>query len=416
LAESVAVTTRPFVIVGAGEAGTRAAIALREHGYGGSLTLIGEELHPPYERPPLSKAALTAETAPLPPAIAGAHRLADLRIERLAGVRVTAIDRAERRLVTREHGGIDYERLLLATGARARRLAAPGGEHAFLLRTFDEALALRHRLKPGARAVIVGGGFIGLELAASARERGASVIVLEAAPRILTRGVPADIAEKIAARHAAAGVEIIVGCAISGIARRGEAFSVTLRDGRVFAADCVIAGVGAAPEVELAAAAGLTIDNGIAVSGRLQSSDPDIFAAGDCCSFPHALYDGRRVRLEAWRNAQDQGSFAAQARLGATENYAATPWFWSDQYDLHLQISGLVDAGAAIVSRDLGEGAVLNFHLAEDGRLVAASALGPISKIAKDARVAEMLIAKRAKPDPAYLVAGERKLKALLAA
>ncbi|HLW91965.1 MAG TPA: FAD-dependent oxidoreductase [Roseiarcus sp.] len=409
-------TTRPIAIVGAGEAGTRAAIALRDHGYGGPLILIGEELHPPYERPPLSKAALTAEAEPSPSAIADAYRLADLRVERLAGARVTAIDRAEHRLVTSEHGGIDYERLLLATGARARQLRAPGGEHAILLRTYDEALALRRLLRPGARVVVVGGGFIGLELAASARERGASVVVLEAAPRILTRGVPADIAEKIAARHRRAGVEIVAGCAISYIARDGGAFSVALSDGRIFAADCVIAGVGAAPEVELAAAAGLAIDNGIAVNGRLQSSDPDIFAAGDCCSFPHALYDGRRVRLEAWRNAQDQGAFVARALIGASEDYAVTPWFWSDQYDLHLQISGLVDAGATVISRDLGEGAVLNFHLAEDGRLVAASAFGPIGKIAKDARVAEMLIAKRAKPDPAYLAAGERKLKALLAA
>jgi 3-phenylpropionate/trans-cinnamate dioxygenase ferredoxin reductase subunit len=410
------VAGRGIVIVGAGEAGTRAAIALRENGWRGPLTLIGEERHAPYERPPLSKAALTCEAEPPPPAIADAGRLADLGVERLAGVRIVAIDRVEHRLATREGGEIPYERLLLATGARARRLALEGGEHAILLRTYDDALLLRQKLERGARVVIIGGGFIGLELAASARERGASVTVLEAAPRILTRGVPEDIAAAIATRHRAAGVAIVAACAIRRIVRAGEGLSVALGDGRALTADCIIAGVGAAPDIELAAAAGLAIENGIAADEKLRTSDPDIFAAGDCCSFPHALYDGRRLRLEAWRNAQDQGAFVARSLLGAVEDYAVTPWFWSDQYDLHLQIAGLVDAGTAMVTRDLGEGARLNFHLAEDGRLVAASAVGPIGKVAKDARVAEMLIARRAKPDPAYLAAGERKLKALLAA
>jgi 3-phenylpropionate/trans-cinnamate dioxygenase ferredoxin reductase component len=409
-------TARGLVIVGAGEAGTRAAIALRENGWNGPLTLIGDEPHAPYERPPLSKAALTCEAEPPPPVIADGARLADLGVERLAHVRVTAIDRLGHKLTTRERGEILYDRLLLATGAKARRLTLPGGEHAILLRSYDDTLVLRQRLKPGARVVIIGGGFIGLELAASARERGGSVTVLEAAPRILTRGVPPDIAETIAARHRAAGVEIIAGCVISKIEKHDRSLSVTLGDGRVLAADCVIAGVGAAPDVELAAAADLAIENGLAVDAKLRTSDPDIFGAGDCCSFPHALYDGRRLRLEAWRNAQDQGAFVAHSMLGDVEDYCATPWFWSDQYDLHLQIAGLVDAGSAIVTRDLGEGARLNFHLDGDGRLVASSAIGPISKVAMDARIAEMLIAKRAKPDPAYLAAGERKLKALLAA
>jgi 3-phenylpropionate/trans-cinnamate dioxygenase ferredoxin reductase subunit len=409
------VTARGIVIIGAGEAGTRAAIALRDNGWGGPLTLIGDEPHAPYERPPLSKAALTSQDDPTPPIIADGARLLDLGVERLAHVQVTAIDRPGRKLTIRERGEMPYERLLLATGAKARRLALDGGDHAILLRSYDDALVLRQKLKPGARVVIIGGGFIGLELAASARERGCSVVVLEAAARILTRGVPSDIAETIAARHSAAGVEIISGCAISKIEKDGMVFSVPLGDGRVLHADCVIAGIGAAPAVELANAAGLAIDNGIAVDGKLRTSDPDIFSAGDCCSFPHALYGGRRLRLEAWRNAQDQGAFVARSMLGEVEDYCATPWFWSDQYDLHLQISGLVDAGSAVITRDLGEGARLNFHLDDDGRLVASSAIGPISKVAKDARVAEMLIAKRAKPDPAYL-AGERKLKALLAA
>jgi 3-phenylpropionate/trans-cinnamate dioxygenase ferredoxin reductase subunit len=410
------VAGRGIIIVGAGEAGTRAALTLRAAGWSGPLTLIGDEPHAPYERPPLSKAALTCQDEPPPPAIADWRRLADLDVERIAGARVTAIDRIGHKLVIGGRGEMSYARLLLATGARARRLSLEGGEHADVLRTYDDALALRRRLRPGARIAIVGGGFIGLELAASARERGCEVVVLEAAQRILTRGVPEELAASITARHRAAGVEIIAGCAIARIERTGEGFKLTLGDGRAFAADCVIAGVGAAPDVDLATAAGLAIDNGIAVDGRLRTSDPDIFAAGDCCSFPHALYGGRRLRLEAWRNAQDQGAFVASSMLGVVDDYCATPWFWSDQYDLHLQIAGLIDEGRAVVTRDLGDGARLNFHLDEDGRLVASSALGSIGKIAKDARIAEMLIAKRAKPDPAYLPAGERKLKALLAA
>ena len=158
------------------------------------------------------------------------------------------------------------------------------------------------------------------------------------------------------------------------------------------------------------------MENGIAVDGRLATSDPDIFAAGDCCSFPNALYGGRRIRLEAWRNAQDQGAFVARAMVGAGEPYAVVPWFWSDQHDLTLQIAGLVDEGVATVVRDLGEGARLFFHLAADGRLVAASGVGPTGKVARDIRLAEMLIARRAVPEPGSLASPAVKLKSLLAA
>jgi 3-phenylpropionate/trans-cinnamate dioxygenase ferredoxin reductase subunit len=154
----------------------------------------------------------------------------------------------------------------------------------------------------------------------------------------------------------------------------------------------------------------------VAVDAHLRTDDEDIFAAGDCCSFPHPLYGGRRIRLEAWRSAQDQGAHAAKAMMGANEEYAALPWFWSDQYDLHLQIAGLVDEGRRMVMRDQGEGARIYFHLDDAGRLVAASAVGPIGRVARDMRLAEMLVAKRAHPDPAALAAPETKLKALLAA
>ena len=310
---------------------------------------------------------------------------------------------------------IPYERLLLATGAQARRLTVPGAGHALTLRSFADALGLRARLVPGARLVVIGGGFIGLEVAASAVERGASVTVVEALPRLLSRGVPAAIAERIRARHERAGVAFHVGTGVERIDADGTGLVVALTDGTRLHCDAVVAGIGAIPETGLAERAGLALENGIAVDATLATSDPDIFAAGDCCSFPHPLYGGRRIRLEAWRNAQDQGAAAAKSLLGTSEAYAAVPWFWSDQYDETLQIAGLADAGCSTVEREAGGGARLFFHLAEDGRLVAASGIGENSAIARDVRLAEMLIAARAAPDPARLSDPALKLKSLLA-
>ena len=405
-----------IVIVGAGEAGARAAITLRAEGYAGALTLIGEERHAPYERPPLSKATIVGEGAPNIPTIGDAAALADLHIDHLTSVAVASIDRAARRVTLSDRRMLEYEKLLLATGARPRRLSLPGGDAAIYLRNFDDAIMLRGQMKQGRRIAIIGGGFIGLELASSACALGCSVTLIEAAPRILMRGVPPAIAEIVAARHCAAGIELIVGAAIAGIDPAGDGHVVTLGDGRAIPADCVIAGIGAVPEIALAEAAGLTIDNGVAVDGQLRTSDSEIYAAGDCASFPHPLYNGRRIRLEAWRNAFDQGAFVAKAMLGAPEEYQAAPWFWSDQHDFSLQIAGLVDEGPDTVARDLGDGALLLFHLATDGRLAAASAIGPLGKIGREIRLAEMLIAKRARPDRAALASPHVKLKSLLAA
>jgi 3-phenylpropionate/trans-cinnamate dioxygenase ferredoxin reductase component len=230
------------------------------------------------------------------------------------------------------------------------------------------------------------------------------------------RGVPAAIADIVAQRHRAAGVELVTGAAIATIRRAGEGHAIVLADGRRIEADCVIAGIGAAPDVSLAEAAGLAIDNGVAVDGRLRTSDPDIYAAGDCASFPHPLYRGRRIRLEAWRNAFDQGAFAAKSMLGAAQDYQALPWFWSDQHDFTLQIAGMVDEGRETIVRDLGDGALLLFHLTDDGRLAAASAIGPLGRIGREVRLAEMLIAKRAQPDRHALATPDVKLKSLLVA
>ncbi len=405
-----------MVIIGAGECGGRATLALRDLGFEGPVTLVGDEPHLPYERPPLSKEAMTAEV-PAIKAIASDELLAERSIRHIHSVRAVAIDRAAHEVRLSDGSSLAYDKLLIATGSVPRQLPMPGlGPRCVYLRTFNDALAIRAHLSAGNRVAIIGGGFIGLELAASARKLGAAVTVIEAQPRILMRGVPAEIAEIIHKAHEAEGVKILAGRGIATIDDSGAEVRITLTDGQEIVADLAVIGIGAVPVTALAAEAGLAIDNGIAVDDRLRSEDPDIFAAGDCCSFPLAVYGGRRVRLEAWRNAQEQGALAAKNMLGADEAHAAVPWFWSDQYGLTLQIAGLSDEGRSTVRRDLDDGAFILFHLAEDGRLVAASGIGPGNAVARDIRLAEMLIARRASPAPEALGSQTVKLKSLLAA
>lgn len=406
-----------MIIIGAGECGGRAALALRENGYDGPVTLIGEEIHLPYERPPLSKDAMTASEAPLAKAIATTEHLIEKCVTFVSGGLAVGIDSAQKTVALADSRVLTYDKLLLTTGAVPRRLAlaAPGPRVAYL-RTFDDAIAIRKHLGAGRNVAIIGGGFIGLELAASARKLGAEVVVIEAQPRILMRGVPADIAAVINALHVERGVEIACGDGIAAIEQDALGVRIQLASGRLVLADLAVIGIGAVPMTALAEGAGLSIENGIAVDERLRTSDPNIFAAGDCCSFPLVIYGGRRVRLEAWRNAQEQGALAARNMLGAEESHVSVPWFWSDQYDFSLHIAGLSDEGRTVVRRDLGNGAFILFHLAGDGRLVAASGIGPGNAVAKDIRLSEMLIAKGARPDPLALASIDVRLKNLLAA
>ena len=404
-----------MVIIGAGECGTRAAFALREAGYDGKVTLVGAESHLPYERPPLSKDAMTGDEAPSIKAITDAARLTEHGIDLKGSTTATCIDRANRSVRLADGSDLAYNKLLLATGAAPRKLPLQGmGARSVYLRTFDDALRIRRHLREGVRVVIIGGGFIGLELAASARKLGAEVTVVEAQPRILMRGVPEEIAAVVQKTHVAEGVEIACGNGIASIEDDGEGVHITLSSGRAIVADLAVIGIGAVPVTTLAETAGLALNNGISVDARLRTSDPEIFAAGDCCSFPLAVYGDRRVRLEAWRSAQELGALAARNMLGADEAHACVPWFWSDQYGLTLQIAGLRDEGERTVRRDLSDGAFILFHLKNDGRLVAASGIGPDNAVARDIRLAEMLIGKMASPDPAALASSAIKLKSLL--
>jgi 3-phenylpropionate/trans-cinnamate dioxygenase ferredoxin reductase subunit len=409
--------TDGMVIVGAGEAGVRAASSLRERGFRGPVALVGNEMHAPYERPPLSKEVMTCDVSPeSPKAILDRQKLADLSIDFISNVRVDAVDRSARTVRLNDGSGLSYTKLLLATGASPRRLSVAGGtdDNVHYLRTFADAVKLRNRLRSGTRIVIVGGGFIGLEIAASAVARGCKVTLLETAPRLLMRGVPEVVAERISARHRAAGVDILTSAAIEAIAGHGDRHSVRLKDGIELTCDLIVAGIGAIPETRLAESCGLVVENGISVDAFLETSDPDIYAAGDCCSFPHQLYGGRRIRLEAWRNAQDQGAIAAANMLGYKTRYAAVPWFWSDQYDDTLQVTGLFDPDCNTVERPLDDRTSVFFHLDPGGRLIAASAVGENSRIAKEIRLAEMLIALRACPAPENLSNPSFKMKELL--
>lgn len=399
-------------IIGAGECGVRAALALREHGFDGSIDLINAERHTPYERPPLSKP--NADGVSLK-TITGAADLAQKQITHHCDVEAQSIDRNLQQVRLSNGEILSYDRLLLATGAKPRVFSVGNTvvPNLHYLRTYDDAIRISDQLVQGRRLTIIGGGFIGLELAVQARLKDAHVTLIEAAPRLLGRAVPADIASLIEVRHRAEGVEIFCGAGITAIDTNG---TISLQDGNVIASDLIVAGIGSLPVTDIAAAAGLVLDNGISVDGQLRTSDPLIFAAGDCCSFPHPLYDGKRTRIESWRAAQEQGEHAARAMLGPVDDYQSVPWFWSDQYDLSLQIAGLSNDASHTIRRDMGENCFILFHLADNGRLLAASGIGPGNSVARDIRLAEMLIAKRAHPDPAALGDPAIKLKSLLTA
>ncbi len=405
-----------MVIIGAGEAGARAAVELRTEGWQGAITLIGKEKLAPYERPPLSKSSLTGVIQPSPMTILDEEKQAQYGIQCIFDRTVVHIDRGNHQTELSDGQQIKYDKLLLATGAYPRQLNIEGSDMTGLLylRTFVDALVLRERFLPGKHIVIIGAGFIGLEVAASARELGCSVTVIEVGPRILMRGVPTEIANIIEQRHRKAGVEFILGCGIHRIQRTIEGHYITLAEGTVVQCDTVVVGIGAIADTSLAAHSELQLDNGIWTDEQLTTSDPDIFAAGDCCSFPHGLYGGKRIRLEAWRNAQDQGTHVAHNMLGSSKPYLEIPWFWSDQYEQTLQVSGMPDAGVKTVCRDISEFDKMFFHLSIGGQLVSASAVGLNAKIAKDMRIAEMLIQKQAVVDPHLFENPEIKLKSLL--
>jgi 3-phenylpropionate/trans-cinnamate dioxygenase ferredoxin reductase component len=388
-------TTSPatIVIVGAGQAGGWAAQTLRKEGFAGRLVLIGDETHPPHERPPLSKAVLAGEAAPDSTRLMKSEAFDALALEWRGGARVTRLDRAAKRLDMADGETLAYDKLILCTGGRARTLAIPGadGPGVHTLRTIDDALALAPLLKPGNSVVVVGGGWIGLEVAATARKKGADVVVVEAQSRLCERTVPREISEHLLALHGAHGTRVILGAGVTGFAASADGRStVTLADGSTLTCDAIVVGVGLVPNDELAREAGLECDGGVLVDSRCRTSDPDILAAGDVAVTPNP-WAGRRLRLESWQNAQDQGIAAARSALGLEVDYQPLPWFWSDQYGMNLQIYGIPTPSLRVVVRGVaGSDSFVLFYV--DGDVIKA-AIGP--NAARDLRFARRLIEQR---------------------
>ncbi|WP_426129514.1 NAD(P)/FAD-dependent oxidoreductase [Pararhizobium sp. PWRC1-1] len=392
-----------FIIVGAGEAGTRAAFALRETGYDRPVTLIGAETHLPYERPPLSKPDIGA-IAMKP--ICSDEALLNARITYLPGAEVAKLDVAGKSLELSDGRSLEYGKLLLATGARPRKLSCPGAGRALDFRTFDDAKVILDRLNASRSVAIIGGGLIGMELAAMLRGKGLIVSVIEAAPKPLSRAVPLRFAAKLHKRHIDEGVNFHLGVGVSEILDN----TVLLTNGTEVPADVVVTAIGVQPEIALAEKAGLATGNGILTNLFLQTSDRHIFAAGDCAAVEQP--GGGYVRFESWRNARSQAQIAARNMAGANEAFSATPWFWTDQYDLGLQVAGLPQPHHQSVVRALSTGE-LEFYL-DQGTLVAAAGLGIKNSVAKDIKLSEMLIASGISPNPAALADPSVNLKILL--
>lgn len=388
-----------IVIVGAGQAGGWAAHALRKSRFPGRIVLLGEERHPPHERPPLSKAVLAGDAAPQSTHLFKPEAFAQLELDWRPGVRVDRIARLSKQVQLAGGDRVSYDKLILCTGGRARRVDIPGADPAgtFTLRTIEDAQALRLRLHAGTRLAVIGGGWIGLEVAATARRLGADVVVVEALGRLCERTVTSGVSQHLVALHRDHGVEVVLNAAVLRIERQPDGQSrILLHGGREIPCDTIVLGVGMVANDELAREAGLACDDrgGVLVDAGCRTSDPDILAAGDVAVMDNA-WAGRRVRLESWQNAQDQGMAAARSALGEPVAYAPLPWFWSDQFDMNLQIFGVPRPTHRVVARGTpGEASFSLFYLDGD-RLMAA--VGP--NCARDLRHARRLIEKQAAVD-----------------
>ena len=389
-----------IVIAGGGQAAVQAADTLRRKGYTGRVTLVGDEPWLPYQRPPLSKKYLAGALERERLAIRPEKFFTEHSVHTHLGRRVTGIERREQRVRLDDGRTLPYDALLLATGSHPRRLSAPGatlsGVH--YLRGIADADRIRAECAAGGRLVVIGGGYIGLEVAATARELGMDVTVLEMADRVMNRVVCAELSAFYQAEHARHGVRVLCNArvrALAGDANSGRVRAVLTEDGAEHPADVVIVAVGVVPTDELAVAAGLECDNGIRVDEHCRSSDPAIYAAGDCASHPSPRY-GRRLRLESVDNAFEQGSSAALNLSGTPTVHDKLPWFWSDQYDLKLIIVGISTGYDAVIVR--GTPAVRAFSVCylRAGELIAIDSVNA----PRDQMAARKLIAARARPDP----------------
>ena len=403
-----------FVVIGGGQAGGRAVEGIRKAGFDGTVILLGEEARAPYERPPLSKQVLTGDAEPNSAQLRDDGWYAEHGIDLRLSTRARRIDRKRKRVVLEDGQELGYDRLLLATGAQPKVPDLPGvdldGVH--VLRDVADSLALRAAMRAGARVALVGGGYIGLEVAAAARKLGCATTILEAAPSLMRRQVAPELGHWYARLHRDHGADVRTEAEVAGLLGRERVEGVALADGARVDADLVVIGVGIRPNVELAVQAGLDAGDGIEVDDQGRTDDPDIFAAGDVTHQPTPYVAGK-IRLESWQNAQNQALVAGQAMAGiAGVHHADVPWFWSDQYGINLQMVGLPAGRPQRVWRGdpaRGPGFTL-FYLDEAGRLVGANAVDRPADIA----AARRMIERGVNPDPAKLADPDVSMKKLL--
>jgi 3-phenylpropionate/trans-cinnamate dioxygenase ferredoxin reductase subunit len=397
-----------IVIIGAGQAAGQAAASLRQGKYEGSITILGNETQPPYQRPPLSKQYLSGELGMDRVMVRPEKFYVDQDITLHTGTRVESIDSSAKTVTTSSGDSYEYDKLLIATGSRPRILTIPGSDLSGIhyLRTIDDVDGIREAMQTAKKICIVGGGYIGLEVAAVAVTSGLQVTVLEMEDRILQRVTTPEMSEYYHELHAGRGVNIRVNTGVSGFQGEGHISTVLCGDEKIDA-DLVIVGIGIIPNIELAEAAGLDCNNGITVDDHCRTSDPHIYAAGDCTNHPNPIM-GRRLRLESVPNAMEQARVSASNMLGADKVYASIPWFWSDQYDLKLQMVGFSADGDTSVQRgDKATNQFAVFYL-KDGKVVSVDAVNS----PREFMVCKQLYGKAV--DPAALSDTNVELKTLL--
>jgi 3-phenylpropionate/trans-cinnamate dioxygenase ferredoxin reductase subunit len=401
------------VIVGAGHAAGQTAASLRQKGFSGRIIMIGDEDWVPYQRPPLSKAYLAGELETERLFFKPEKFWPEHDIETMLGVHVDAIDAAVKTLALSNGHSVQYDKLVLATGSRARELPIPGnklhGVH--YLRNIDDVEKIQPAFKEGARLVIVGGGYIGLEVAAVGRKKGLDVTVLETENRVMNRVVATEISDFFQQMHTHEGVKLELGRRVKEIQGDDKVTSVKCADGFSVATDICIIGIGIIPNTEVAAAAGIKCSNGIVVDEYCQSSDPDIFAAGDCTRHPNPIL-GRHLRLESVHNAIEQGKTVAASIVGTPVAYAQVPWFWSDQYNVKLQIVGITEGYDQFVIRGKpDERSFAAFYL-QNGKLLAVDAINS----PREFMLGKKLVAAGARFDIAELGDADKDFKELATA
>ena len=403
--------SKRVVIAGAGHAAGQVIASLRQHKFEGQIVLVGEERYLPYQRPPLSKKFLAGEMPAERLYYKPSSFYEDADVETHLETRIESVDREAKSIVTTAGDRIPYDKLVLALGSRVRRLPVEGAnlDNVHYLRNIADVESIRGGFEAGKRLVVIGAGYIGLEVAAVANQAGLDVTVIEMADRVMSRVVSPEVSDFYQIEHTDKGVRFRLSSGVAGLEGKKRVKAVVTSDGEEIPADLVVIGVGILPNTELAAEAGLDVDNGIIVDDHCRTGDPDVYAVGDCTSHPNAIY-GRRLRLESVHNAVEQAKTAAANICGQDMSYSQVPWFWSDQYDLKLQIAGLSEGYDSVAIRGNPVERSFSCLYLKDNRLIAVNAINT----PRDFVQSKQLIADRVEMDPGSLGDATAALKDLV--